>query len=223
VTAGLPPIKKKYRLNMLELDPEGEGKFEIVGGFSPQKKIPVELAPGDVQSKVEYGPVSPTRGGTWMKAHPLTPKHDPGQPPSSSPGVWEQIKPEVLRRDGKGLYVRGHLLNEKLGGPGEDKNLTPITYTANGDHLRDVERELKGLIMAPKKKQQIVHYEVTAEPASRADAPSKVEPEEKQLTRGLTWSWYPLKATGDSKNPKLEKLPGGKSDFVKNVPPWPHA
>ena len=38
VTAGLAPIEKKYRLNMLELDPESGDKYEIVGGFSPTKK-----------------------------------------------------------------------------------------------------------------------------------------------------------------------------------------
>src|SRR5207302_11155015 len=35
VTKGLAPIKKKYRLNVLELDPESGNKYEIVGGFSP--------------------------------------------------------------------------------------------------------------------------------------------------------------------------------------------
>ena len=222
VSAGLAPIKKKYRLNTLELDPEGEGKFEIVGELNPRKTEEVELAPGNVETKVSYGSVSSTLGGTSMVAHPLTPKHDEGSAPSASPGVWDLVKPDVLRREGVGLYVRGHLLNQQLGGPGDEQNLTPITYKANADHLHSVEKVIKGMINAPKKSQQIVHYEVTVAGPSRAAAPEGVTPAEKKLTRGLEWKWWPLKATGDAKNPKLEKLPGGDDDFVKNVPPWPH-
>jgi hypothetical protein len=223
VRAGLAPIKQKYRLNTLELDPESNGKFEIVGEVNPKKTKEVELAPGNVETKVSYGPISSTLGGTSMVAHPLTPRHGDGSAPSASPGVWELVKPDVLRREGVGLYVRGHLLNQQLGGPGDEKNLTPITYSANSDHLHSVEKVIKGMVNAPKKSQQIVHYEVTVAPPSRAQAPAGVKAEEKSLTRGLKWEWWPLKATGDAQNPKFEKLPGGDSDFVENVPPWPHA
>ena len=222
VKAGLSPIKKKYRLTNLELDPEGEGKFEILGEVNPKKKVEVELAPGSVETVVSYGSVNSNLGGTSMVAHPLTPKHDTGSAPSASPGVWDEVRPDVLRRDGVGLYVRGHLLNQQLGGPGSEENLTPITYAANSDHLHSVEKVLKGMINAPKKSQQIVHYEVKAAPASRAAAPDGVEDAEKKLTRGLSWSWYPMAAKGDARNPKFEKLPGGDSGFVENVPPWPH-
>jgi len=223
VTAGLPAIKSKYRLNMLELDPESGDKYEIVGGFSPTKKKEVELAPGAVKTDVKWGATSSTLGGTSMVAHPLTPKHGDGSAPSASPGVWEDVKPDSLKREGVGLYVRGHLLNQQLGGPGTEENLTPITYSANSDHLHSVEKVLKGMVNISKKKQQLVHYEVAVAPASRAAAPAKVIPQERQLTRGLSWSWFPLKATGDAKSPKLEKLPGGDSGFVDNVgKTWPH-
>jgi hypothetical protein len=222
VKSGLSPISKKYRLTNLELDPEGEGKFEILGEVNPKKKVEVELAPGSVETVVSYGSVSSTLGGTSMVAHPLTPKHETGSAPSASPGVWDDVRPDVLRRDRVGLYVRGHLLNQQLGGPGTEQNLTPITYAANSDHLHSVEKVLKGMVNAPKKSQQIVHYEVKVAPASRAAVPDEVKDAETKLTRGLSWSWYPMAAKGDARNPKFEKLPGGDSGFVENVPPWPH-
>jgi len=220
--AKFPAIQKKYRLKALHLDPEANGKFEVVGEINPVTKIEVELAPGDIGTKINPGPVSATLGGTMMEANPLTPKHDTGSAPSSSPGVWDKVKPDALRRDGVGLYVRGHLLNQQLGGKGSEENLTPITYSANSNHLHSVEKILKEMVNAPKKKQALVYYKVEVTAPSRAAAPSKVIPEEKQLTRGLKWQWHKLKATGDPKKPKLEALPEGDSGFVENVPDWPH-
>ena len=218
VNAKLPAIKKKYRLNMLELDPESGSKYEIVGGFSPTKKKEVELAPGNIKTDVKFGSVSSALGGTSMVAHPLTPKHDEGSSPSASPGVWDSVKPDALKRDGVGLYVRGHLLNQQLGGPGDEKNLTPITYSANSNHLHSVEKVLKGMVNAPKKSQQLVHYEVTVAPASRAAAPAKVKPEEQKLTRGLSWAWYPLKATGTLRIQSSKRYRAATAVSLKTCP-----
>jgi hypothetical protein len=44
------------------------------------------------------------------------------------------------------VYIKGHLLNAKLGGPAEDKNLFPITGQANKDHNVDVEEKVKDLV-----------------------------------------------------------------------------
>jgi Domain of unknown function (DUF4157)/DNA/RNA non-specific endonuclease len=220
VTAGLVPIKQKYRMNILELDPESGDEYEIVGEINPRKEKKVELPPGEVKSaEPVYGPVSGTLGGTSMVVHGLSAKHKDGSKPSASPGVWDSVKPEVHTRQGVGLYVRGHLLNQQLGGPGTEENLTPITYSANSNHLNSVEKVLKAMINTSKKKQRLVHYEVAVAPPSRAAASGDLLPAERQLTRGLKWSWHQLRATGEAKSPKLEKLPGGESDsgFVDNV------
>src|SRR5262249_37650588 len=37
-------------------------------------------------------------------------------------------------------WIKGHLLNENLGGPGLAKNLTPLTSTANKNHSGKVEK-----------------------------------------------------------------------------------
>jgi hypothetical protein len=49
-------------------------------------------------------------------------------------------------------FVRGHLLNENLGGPGVAKNMFPITGKANSQHLQSTERHVKSwLDKQPKK------------------------------------------------------------------------
>ncbi len=55
-------------------------------------------------------------------------------------------------------WVRGHLLNDNLGGKNVSINLFPITGHANGDHLNNVERVIKDWIRAGAE----VYYEVTA-------------------------------------------------------------
>lgn len=58
-------------------------------------------------------------------------------------------------------YVRGHLLNENLGGKGENINLFPITANANSQHLKSTEKDIKDWIIPEgKKKKQYALYEV---------------------------------------------------------------
>ena len=55
-------------------------------------------------------------------------------------------------------WVRGHLLNEHLGGPGTKENLTPITKTANSRHHSTVEK----LVKLAKTKNKMLAYSVKA-------------------------------------------------------------
>jgi len=48
-----------------------------------------------------------------------------------APG-WEFLYRRKLKDGNKTLYARGHLLHDRVGGPGVDYNLTPLT-AANGD------------------------------------------------------------------------------------------
>jgi len=54
-------------------------------------------------------------------------------------------------------YIKGHLLNHNIGGPGKDFNMFPITGSANGEHLRAVEKDVKSWVLGGDK----VDYEVT--------------------------------------------------------------
>ncbi|WP_437745586.1 DUF4157 domain-containing protein [Sorangium sp. So ce1504] len=49
---------------------------------------------------------------------------------------------------GSKRWVRGHLLNDNLGGPDVDTNLFPITGHANGEHEREVESHVKAWVSA---------------------------------------------------------------------------
>jgi hypothetical protein len=223
----LPAIRKRYRLKVLELKRLDGGKYDIHGQVNPDADEVIALAPGVPDSaEPTYGGVSATLGGTSMRVEPLTSKHKGGSAPSSSPGVWDKVAPGVLKRDGKGLYVRGHLLNRRLGGPGTDQNLTPITYSANGTHFTSVERDIVDLVNS---KKGIVHYEVEVLPPAPAPAPPGVIPEELQLSAGLKWAWWELKRTGgDAQHPQFTRGDKGGSDVVPNVganvtPNYPHA
>jgi hypothetical protein len=61
---------------------------------------------------------------------------------------------------GRDQLVKGHLLNEYLGGKAKNANLYPITDGANSDHLGYVENNVKKLVLAGR----TVQYEVDAGP-----------------------------------------------------------
>ena len=73
--------------------------------------------------KTAWGPLR-NECGTWMLTYidPATDKEE-GSEPDDWPSWWERVQAEVLGR----WWIRGHLLNQKLGGPGFLKNLTPLT------------------------------------------------------------------------------------------------
>jgi len=104
-------------------------------------KIPLRSS-GKTNGTPVYGPLR--QGfGTMVRLSFLRSPHKMG----SRPKV--QNTPEFnsinLRRKGNGaFYVKGHLLNDNLGGPGNMwSNLTPITVKANSDHKNDFENEVK--------------------------------------------------------------------------------
>jgi hypothetical protein len=56
-------------------------------------------------------------------------------------------RPQLAEGDNARLYMRGHLLSNKLGGRGDKvKNITNLTYSANPRHQHQVESHIKKLI-----------------------------------------------------------------------------
>jgi len=55
-------------------------------------------------------------------------------------------------------WVRGHLLNHNLGGPGEKRNMTPITKKTNSRHHALVEATVK----AAQARGDLISYDITA-------------------------------------------------------------
>jgi hypothetical protein len=66
-----------------------------------------------------------------------------GGTPSVTNDTWEALR--IRRRStGESYYVRGHLINQHINGPGYDwQNLTPLTQTTNHNHSNKVEEPVK--------------------------------------------------------------------------------
>jgi hypothetical protein len=111
---------------------------------------------GKIQEGVTFGPLV-DGCATSMEAWLPTNDHDPdGTEPKSGtwPSWWAAAAPSP-----NNFWVRGHLLNHNLGGPGEPRNLTPITKTANSEHHNTVEKVLK---LAAQLGGSLIGYKVVA-------------------------------------------------------------
>jgi len=96
--------------------------------------------------------------GVEMEAFPLGPDHKQGTPPKSSAQNTLMSKlPTFVGYQAQHKYIRGHLLNDNVGGPGIDKNLFPITANANKEHESVIESKVKSWVNGDK---QWVHYKV---------------------------------------------------------------
>jgi len=106
---------------VIQLESEVKYKTQTVG---------YEDENGDIQ-KEEVGKVA----DAWIDARdPLVGSAPNGQQPE----LYKQIGKAFKAR-----FVRGHLLNDNLGGVGEIYNLFPITYSANAEHKNTAEGKLK--------------------------------------------------------------------------------
>lgn len=103
--------------------------------------IPIPDAGGTNTSPI-YGPIR--KGfGTFARVVYLQSPHPKGSDPSL--GNTPEYNAINMRRVGNGsFYIKGHLLNENLGGPGTTwSNLTPLTQKANSDHKTQFENPVK--------------------------------------------------------------------------------
>ncbi|MGH9066538.1 MAG: DNA/RNA non-specific endonuclease [Acidimicrobiales bacterium] len=87
-----------------------------------------------------FGPIGPEGYGSDIFVTIPDWNHTPdGTTPSVKPSWWPGKDPWW-----KANMVQGHLLNENLGGPGNDlRNLAPISKKANSEHLHQVEKAAK--------------------------------------------------------------------------------
>jgi hypothetical protein len=104
-----------------------------------------ELKPKTKEMVVAYkgGSVGGSPVGGGMTVDWLSPKHK-GHPTGSKPqdSALSAVMDKLVTLPGKGSdrkFVKGHLLNDRIGGPGEAKNLFPITAHANSLHRSAVE------------------------------------------------------------------------------------
>jgi hypothetical protein len=93
--------------------------------------------------------------GLEMKVDWLSAKSDlisKGSPADSSaqPKLMGSLVTEPLKgRPSEEKYIRGHLLNEHMGGAGKPINMFPITANANSQHLHSTEKTIKDWLKKP--------------------------------------------------------------------------
>lgn len=91
--------------------------------------------------------------GTSMEVD-LDGPQDYGSKPKEQPSWWgtmEKLSP-TIGSFVQNYLVQGHLLNDNLGGPGEMKNLTPLTKSANTTMLKQYEEKIKTQVNTDGKK-----------------------------------------------------------------------
>lgn len=119
--------------------------------------------------------------GTSMHIKPLTVngKPDGSRPTTASNTTYDQLNKRRMK-GGASYYVRGHLLNEKLGGPGQWENMTPLSRKGNSDHEKEAEALIKVAIQA----KAAIEYIVRPNYKKRGDAGSLKKNLEKQYGSG---------------------------------------
>ncbi|MBL8501021.1 MAG: DNA/RNA non-specific endonuclease [Nitrosomonas sp.] len=130
----------------------------IIGGGIVQRKTKVTWTTQNFQYNDDQGTLQNQEVGKAMVAD-LDPNDKPAGNNTTSkemPDLFNGLKANW--NPGTKHWVRGHLLNDHLGGPNVDPNLFPITGNANGDHLQQVESHVKDWMRAGKN----ARYEVTA-------------------------------------------------------------
>jgi len=148
-----PSIKRRFALSRIALESQGDRGAGVAIEINPFTYNPVsEKLRGadltrddgfDLQTEVTFytDDLGGSTVGTKMEATLLGPDHPLGSGPSGQDALMG-----MLRGKGGGQnknYVRGHLLNDVVGGPGRAKNLFPITQRANQLHEQSIENQVK--------------------------------------------------------------------------------
>jgi hypothetical protein len=132
----------------------------------------IEIFGSDIPDSTQPQTVETYAGmGKKMEVEPLTHKIKvAGTPPTSSGhAVYDNIN---RRKNSAGsdasFYIRGHLLNQNLGGQGQWNNMTPLSRSGNAQHESTVESAVKRAVDSG----AIVKYTVVANYTSRSDKDS---------------------------------------------------
>lgn len=120
--------------------------------FVPRRSQRVVTVPNAVDREIvwsgpAYGGVSSFAGGDSVTAD-LGPAASQSTSYGSTPGTNQCTAVNKLNSvafQGK-PWIKGHLLNDNLGGPGLSKNLTPLTHNANMAYKNEVESKVKNAL-----------------------------------------------------------------------------
>ncbi len=179
---------------------------------------------GNVNSGVNAGGF-----GTRMSVKPLTFRARPaGTPPTSANNARYAALNE--RRDSPGgasFYIKGHLLNQQLGGQGQWENLVPLSRSGNAQHERQAEAVVKRTVDLA----AIVEYTVAPNFAGRSDkqalltriASSRDPDDAKRAKRGIVEAedWVPttLNVQADILDEGLQRRNAVLNQTIPNAVP----
>ncbi|HMR48216.1 MAG TPA: DNA/RNA non-specific endonuclease [Arachnia sp.] len=150
-----PRIKERFRLTSIGYEGDIDKGFGVVIKINPVTELSLEEplagtgwpANAKLATRVLPPKTSTIAGhtvGVGYTVAPLGPDHGAGTPPKDQQALLDLL-PTAGTGEGAGQvsYVRGHLLNDNLGGPGVASNLFPITQAANSQHLASIESDVK--------------------------------------------------------------------------------
>jgi len=163
LTPLLAAIKVRYAFTTLDVIPSGTDWW-VEGTASPAKKKKTNAKVGDGAAKKltvdrKTRTLGPDTVGISMTVDWLSEKDTAGGTTPES-GVHDKLMGLLVTdpsQKSPDKYIRGHLLNEHLGGRGNAENMFPITGNANSQHLHSTETKVKSWM---KKTDRWTFYEV---------------------------------------------------------------
>jgi hypothetical protein len=178
------------------------------------------------KSIIRYGPVTKENLATEAEAKILSDKSGghKGSPPKAEPDIWKRVMKR--RKDNKKVYIRGHLLNQRLYGPGLIFNLTPLTYSANANHYHQVEKSILNWVIdkKPKKDRKVFYYKIKAiyNRNKPTDKKNKMKVDESKLCSKFVIDYHPLKRKDNGEwikktdDPEVKEV---KNKEIENIIP----
>jgi hypothetical protein len=136
------PIKKKSTKRRLTARP-------VALTVRPRRTLKPRLAADDYYFEdPTYGGYTSYQGGTWATCV-LTYRGGDSTNYGSTPGTTDcRSVNDLNAEDAKNTpWIKGHLLNDNLGGPGISKNLTPMTHTQNVNFQGSFESKIKSALV----------------------------------------------------------------------------
>jgi hypothetical protein len=126
-------------------------------------------------SQPVYGGLFGNNYGTSVRVDRLSASIGKGSVPGASGPHWCRLNQRRHPDSSASFYVRGHLLNHNLGGPGNTwKNLTPLSRDGNKQHLQQFEEAVKVKVL---EKGGVVNFVVSANYGGRSETGARVAKE----------------------------------------------
>ncbi len=149
-----PRVKNRFRLTSLGYEGDFQSGFKIKGKINPEFELTVHEPltgrgiPGGDDRLTQIVHTSSSLGGDTvgmeMMAMPLGPDHPEGSGPSGQRTLFSKLPTGFAHsRRANANFIKGHLLNDNVGGLGVGRNLFPITAYANSQHSRSIEEAVK--------------------------------------------------------------------------------